>query len=329
MKLSFPAALLLAAEAVAGSTSGAACTIDGHMWVANFTQRTLLQQDILVARNLTVDGSAFNISAVEMHGYGGRPALMHGDPWAGTVSGNTVKLKITAGSYFKGANFVDQECTGTFSDDCTAIDWGAEGCLRAGSGPKTPGAPKWCGAWTAGCPTQAPAYGYGMSFWDVFDDNMVLQMEPAAASVYGIATATASAVSVTVTEHTSGKSYTVQADRLGPDAVHQPVGPEFAGMHSTAAPHFAWKALLKPAAAGGNYTIFAKCSGCTATGDYSNATITNVTFGDVFHCRSDPCLSPLPPLPPTCPSSVDDYVRTFRLQRAEQYVATTFEQLQH
>ena len=27
-----------------------------------------------------------------------------------------------------------------------------------------------------------------MSFWDVFDDNMVLQMEPAAAAVYGVVT---------------------------------------------------------------------------------------------------------------------------------------------
>jgi hypothetical protein len=152
-------------------------------------------------------------------------------------------------------------------------------------------------------------------------------MEPAAAAVYGIATPTATAVSITVTEHTTGKSYTVVADKLGTNgglpphsshiplifshmsqiplaflsdfsqtslrvlrvlslftATHQPVGPEFAGMHSTAGPHFAWKALLKPTAAGGNYTLFAKCTGCTGSGEYSNATITNVTFGDVYHC---------------------------------------------
>ena len=49
-------------------------------------------------------------------------------------------------------------------------------------------------------------------------------------------------------------------------------------------PYFGWKALLKPTAAGGNYTIFAECTGCTGTGEYSNATISNVAFGDVWHC---------------------------------------------
>ena len=27
-----------------------------------------------------------------------------------------------------------------------------------------------------------------------------------------------------------------------------------------------------------------QCTGCTANGEYENATITNVTFGDVYHC---------------------------------------------
>jgi len=49
-------------------------------------------------------------------------------------------------------------------------------------------------------------------------------------------------------------------------------------------PYFGWKALLKPTAAGGNYSVFAECTGCTGTGEYSNATISNVTFGDVWHC---------------------------------------------
>ena len=93
-------------------------------------------------------------------------------------------------------------------------------------------------------------------------------MEPAAAAVYGIANPTSTAVSVTVAEHTSGMSYTVVADKLGANATHQPTGPEFAGMHSKDAPHFAWKALLKPTAAGGNYTLFAKCIGCIGSGEY-------------------------------------------------------------
>jgi hypothetical protein len=48
----------------------------------------------------------------------------------------------------------------------------------------------------------------------------------------GIANPSATAVSVTVTDISSGESYTVQADKLGPTATHQPVGPEFAGMHN-------------------------------------------------------------------------------------------------
>ena len=66
---------------------------------------------------------------------------------------------------------------------------------------------------------------------------------------------------MTVTEHTSGTSYTVQAGKIGVDAVHQPVGPAFAGMHgSSPGPWTAWKVLLKPTKAGGNYTLFAQCT---------------------------------------------------------------------
>ena len=49
---------------------------------------------------------------------------MRGNPWQGTVSGNTVKLTVTTASFFKGANVIDQQCTGTFSADCSVIDWG-------------------------------------------------------------------------------------------------------------------------------------------------------------------------------------------------------------
>ena len=256
--------LTIATAGASAAAHAAACKVTDHQWFANFT-KSPLSTDLLVARDLSTDGSGspFNVTATEMRGYGGRPAPMHGDPWAGSVSGSTIKLKITSGSFFKGASFADQECTGTFSADCASIDWGPKGCLASPSKPGKPPAKdasalSWCGAWTPGCKSQVPAYGFGMSFWDVFDNNMVLQMEPAAAAVYGIATPTATAVSVTVTEHSTGTSYTVVADKLGINATHQPTGPEFAGMHSTAAPQFAWKALLKPAAAGGNYTLLAK-----------------------------------------------------------------------
>ena len=62
-----------------------------------------------------------------------------------------------------------------------------------GPAPQRFVASQWCAAWSAGCPSPKPPYRWGMSFWDVFDDNMVLQMEPAAAAVYGVATATCTA----------------------------------------------------------------------------------------------------------------------------------------
>jgi hypothetical protein len=132
-----------------------------------------------------------------------------------------------------------------------------------------------------------------MSFWDVFDNNMVLQRAPAAAAVYGIVPSTATAVSVTITESGSATSYTVQA-KVGVDAVHQPEGPGFEGVGSgvpIGSPYVAWKALLKPTVAGGNYTLFAECTGCAVSGEYSNATITNVTFGDVWHCSGTTILA--------------------------------------
>jgi len=198
------------------------------------------------------------------------------------MSGNTIKLTVYAGSLGKDQDFPAQQCTGTFSASCATIDWGPQGCFHTAN-PNDPPPTTWCGAWTPNCSSPSAPYGLGMSLWDVFDNNMVLQMEPAAAAVYGIAPQSATDISVTITED-SGTSYTVQA-KLGMDAVHQPFGPKFAAMVGhVPGPFFAWKVLLKPTAAGGNYTIFANCTGCTETGDYSNASITNVTFGDVWHC---------------------------------------------
>ena len=42
-----------------------------------------------------------------------------------------------------------------------------------------------------------------------------------------------------------------------------------------------WKALLKPTAPGGSYTITATCAGCTGK---ASAALTRNTFGDVWHC---------------------------------------------
>ena len=49
-------------------------------------------------------------------------------------------------------------------------------------------------------------------------------------------------------------------------------------------PYATWKAYLNPTAAGGDYTITANCTGCGGDPKYWGASITNVTFGDVWHC---------------------------------------------
>ena len=62
------------------------------------------------------------------------------------------------------------------------------------------------------------------------------------------------------------------------EADYSSAGPYIGG------PHITWKAFLKPAPAGGNVTISAVCTGCTEDGSFSNINISNVVFGDVWHC---------------------------------------------
>ena len=67
---------------------------------------------------------------------------------------------------------------------------------------------------------------------------------------------------------------------MGKDATHQPYGyvdPKGAQLPVTP---LTWKAVLRPAAAGGDYTITATCSGCT--GNATTATLQHVTFGDMI-----------------------------------------------
>lgn len=45
-----------------------------------------------------------------------------------------------------------------------------------------------------------------------------------------------------------------------------------------------WKAYLKPAPAGGEYTITAVCTGCGVSVERSTATIHRATYGDVYFC---------------------------------------------
>ena len=151
-------------------------------------------------RDLGADGSEalFNLT-------GSTPVHANVPVGQGSVSGNTIKLKIFGGSFGKDQAFAAQECTGTFGSDCTTIDWGPKGCFK-GPAANSQMCPVWCAAWTTGCVSPAPWYGLGMSFWGTLGSNMVLQRAPAAAAVYGIATTQATAVNVTVTESSTGVS---------------------------------------------------------------------------------------------------------------------------
>ena len=71
------------------------------------------------------------------------------------------------------------------------------------------------------------------------------------------------------------------------NTVHQAAGnPAYAACVAPSCPpaYATWKALLNPTEAGGNYTIKAVCDGCGGDPKYWNASITNVTFCDVWHC---------------------------------------------
>jgi len=111
----------------------------------------------------------------------------------------------------------------------------------------------------------------GTHFSGVFSDHVVLQRAPSKSAVYGVVfgAEAGTGVNVQVSSSATG-TYNVQArvdtTRLGSD----PLG------------YATWKAFLKPADAGGNYTINASCSGCK----YSNVTsaLNDVTFGDVWFC---------------------------------------------
>jgi hypothetical protein len=112
----------------------------------------------------------------------------------------------------------------------------------------------------SGCTSNAT-----VAFSNTFGANMVLQMAPAKTAVYGplgIGASAGAKVTVTVapsSADTDAESYTVGA---------------------TVTVDGQWKAYLKPTAAGGSYTITAKCeSGCTGS-----VALTPVTFGDVWYC---------------------------------------------
>lgn len=104
----------------------------------------------------------------------------------------------------------------------------------------------------------------GVCFSWTCGDHMVLQRAPHKAAVYGHVNGAASTISVTVAQ-VGGAVYTVPAVVT-------------AGV--VAGSKKAWKAVLKPAAGGGNFSITARCT----AGCIGEASIADVTFGDIFYC---------------------------------------------
>jgi hypothetical protein len=117
--------------------------------------------------------------------------------------------------------------------------------------------------WTSGPPPPPPSLWYNANF----QDNAVLQRGPNQATVYGGFTLAPGQTNADVTVQVidladAGASYTLQA-RTDPKAR-------------------SWKALLRPAPAGGRFEIATACtSGCSNS---SAIVISNITFGDVFFC---------------------------------------------
>ena len=136
------------------------------------------------------------------------------------------------------------------------------------------------------------------AFDSAFGSSMVLQQAPAKSAVYGFldfpASASGAAVQVTLTPSAGGAPTTVQAVL---NATVQTFGDGW-GVRSLNAsdclgclppfnpfnvPLASWKALLPPQPAGGDFTVTASCTGCSALGP-STISISNVTFGDMWYC---------------------------------------------
>ena len=242
------------------------CDIEGS-WVLQGAKPIGRVGYIAVTNNLT--NGTFSVNFDVRHG----PGLFPGGHYQGALG-----LSLPYNSTFT--------LRGQFAANCTTIVW--ESLIDRIIGGK------WCKAWTPGClPQPAAPYGSVVSFYQTLGHNMVLQRGPAKAAVYGVigpkkTTPHNLNVTVIVTTWTAtgpGESYTAEAEI---DTVHQAVGPQFVGMGAdTPGPWVTWKALLRPAQAGGNYSITVLCASCAGTfldPALAEATISNITFGDVWHC---------------------------------------------
>ena len=122
-----------------------------------------------------------------------------------------------------------------------------------------------------------------LSFGAAFGDNMVLQMAPAAAAVYGYIGPGGTGVTVTVKKGGT-VLYSVVATV---NTTSQPFGKDFGirppGTYNPWDQRLAtWKAILHPTVAGGDYSITATCVGCSS--GPTATTIENATFGDMWYC---------------------------------------------
>lgn len=163
--------------------------------------------------------------------------------------------------------------------------------------PPPPACPPQCGynSHFKGCGvlTQEPNGSSGfhcppsLLFSAGFDSDMVLQRAPQKAKVYGQMLGHGAGATVQVTVSAAGVAiYTVPA-AVAPDTrtYCQPSG----GIRTCVANYSAvWSAYLKPAPAGGEYTISAKCTAGCGTGTTGaprdTTTLERVTFGDVYFC---------------------------------------------
>jgi hypothetical protein len=107
----------------------------------------------------------------------------------------------------------------------------------------------------------------GTFFSGVYSSHMVLQRAPEKAGLTGVVVGAKAGTTVTidVTESSTGTSYTVSAATTI-ESSNSTVGK--------------WTAYLKPAAAGGNYTITVACANCESP--FNTSTIEDVTFGGEF-----------------------------------------------
>ena len=140
------------------------CDIAGQ-WVSVGHATPSRTQTWVAVDYTNVPGVDFNINWDIRHGpTGGNGTYIGSNQLKAEVIDNT-------GSYFQ---------TGTFSPNCTSINW------TIPAGKKTSTAGVWCKAWTVGCHSPPPPCGLTMSFLQTLGDNMVLQRAPAKAAVYGL-----------------------------------------------------------------------------------------------------------------------------------------------